>query len=73
MEDKYELCEPGLVGLVLLGLIYARHYWNGEEVLCLDNFFTGRKKNIVHLIGHPRFEIIRMILPAYPFRSRPDL
>jgi UDP-glucuronate decarboxylase len=31
----------------------------GEEVLCLDNFFTGRKDNIRHLIGHPRFELIR--------------
>jgi len=31
----------------------------GEEVLCLDNFFTGRKENIVHLMSHPRFEIIR--------------
>ncbi len=31
----------------------------GEEVICLDNFFTGRKKNIQHLIGHPQFEVIR--------------
>lgn len=31
----------------------------GDEVLCLDNFFTGRKANIRHLIGHPRFELIR--------------
>lgn len=31
----------------------------GHDVLCLDNFFTGRKKNIEHLLGHPRFELIR--------------
>lgn len=31
----------------------------GHEVLCLDNFFTGRKKNIVPLMDNPRFEIIR--------------
>ena len=31
----------------------------GNEVLCLDNYFTGNKQNIEHLIGHPYFEIIR--------------
>lgn len=31
----------------------------GHEVLCLDNFFTGSKRNVQHLIGHPRFELIR--------------
>ncbi len=31
----------------------------GEEVLCLDNFFTGNKRNIEHLLGNPRFELIR--------------
>ena len=30
-----------------------------HDVICLDNFFTGRKANIQHLIGHPRFEVIR--------------
>lgn len=30
-----------------------------EEVLCLDNFFTGSKDNIGPLLGHPRFELIR--------------
>lgn len=32
---------------------------HGDEVICVDNFFTGRKENIAHLIGHPRFELIR--------------
>ena len=31
----------------------------GHDVLCLDNFFTGRKSNIEHLLGNPRFELIR--------------
>ncbi|MFH1034910.1 MAG: UDP-glucuronic acid decarboxylase family protein [Pseudomonadota bacterium] len=31
----------------------------GHEVLCLDNFFTGCKDNISHLLGRPRFELIR--------------
>jgi UDP-glucuronate decarboxylase len=31
----------------------------GEEVICLDNYFTGRKDNIAQWIGHPRFELIR--------------
>ena len=31
----------------------------GEEVICLDNYFTGRKCNIDRWIGHPRFELIR--------------
>lgn len=31
----------------------------GHEVLCLDNFFTGSRRNIASLIGHPGFELIR--------------
>ena len=31
----------------------------GNEVLCLDNFFTGRKKNVQHLLSKPYFELIR--------------
>ena len=31
----------------------------GEEVICLDNYFTGRKANIRDWIGHPNFELIR--------------
>lgn len=31
----------------------------GDEVICLDNYFTGSKKNIVHLIENPYFELIR--------------
>ncbi|MBE7042874.1 MAG: SDR family oxidoreductase [Ruminococcaceae bacterium] len=31
----------------------------GCEVICLDNFFTGRKENVAHLMDNPYFEIIR--------------
>ncbi len=31
---------------------------SGEEVICLKNYFTGRKANIDQWIGHPRFELI---------------
>ena len=31
----------------------------GHEVMCLDNFFTGGKHNITHLMGKPNFELIR--------------
>ncbi|HEX6985049.1 MAG TPA: UDP-glucuronic acid decarboxylase family protein, partial [Planctomycetaceae bacterium] len=39
----------------------------GDEVICLDNFFTGRKENVRHLIGHPRFELVRhdIVHPIY--------
>ena len=40
---------------------------DGHDVVCLDNFFTGSKANIAHLIGHPRFEMIRhdVTFPLY--------
>lgn len=31
----------------------------GNEVICLDNYFTGTKKNIVHLLDNPYFELVR--------------
>lgn len=31
----------------------------GNEVVCLDNYFTGQKSNVVHLMDHPYFELIR--------------
>lgn len=31
----------------------------GREVLCVDNFYTGHKSNISHLINNPYFEIMR--------------
>ena len=39
----------------------------GDEVICADNFFTGSKKNIVHLLKNPMFELMRhdVTFPLY--------
>jgi UDP-glucuronate decarboxylase len=39
----------------------------GHDVLCVDNFFTGNKDNVSHLIGHSKFELIRhdVTFPLY--------
>ena len=39
----------------------------GDEVLCVDNLFTGDKSNLDHLAGHPRFEFMRhdVCFPLY--------
>ena len=39
----------------------------GHEVICLDNYFTGRKANIVHLLNRPYFELVRhdVTVPYY--------
>ena len=39
----------------------------GNEVVCLDNYFTGQKQNVVHLLNNPYFELIRhdVIMPFY--------
>jgi len=40
---------------------------DGHDVLCVDNFFTGSKTNVAHLLGHPRFELMRhdVTFPLY--------
>ncbi|MEZ5899141.1 MAG: UDP-glucuronic acid decarboxylase family protein [Hyphomicrobiaceae bacterium] len=39
----------------------------GHDVICVDNFFTGTKRNIDHLVSHPRFELMRhdVTFPLY--------
>jgi UDP-glucuronate decarboxylase len=39
----------------------------GDDVLCIDNFFTGRKRNVAHLMGQSNFELIRhdVTFPLY--------
>jgi UDP-glucuronate decarboxylase len=39
----------------------------GDDVLCLDNFYSSTKANVRHLIGHPRFELVRhdVTFPLY--------
>jgi UDP-glucuronate decarboxylase len=43
----------------------------GEDVICLDNFFTGRKENIRHLLNHERFELVRHDI-VHPFYLEVD-
>jgi UDP-glucuronate decarboxylase len=39
----------------------------GHDVLCVDNFFTGTRDNVAHLLGHPHFELMRhdVTFPLY--------
>ena len=45
----------GFLGSHLIDRLLAR----GDEVICVDNLFTGDKRNLDHLHGHPRFEFMR--------------
>ena len=53
----------GFLGSHLCELLIGQ----GHEVLCTDNFFTGTKDNVAHLIGNPRFELMRhdVTFPLY--------
>ena len=53
----------GFLGSHLCEQLLAR----GHEVICVDNFFTGTRRNIEHLLGHPRFELMRhdVTFPLY--------
>ena len=53
----------GFLGSHLCEKLLAR----GNEVICVDNFFTGDKANIAHLLGDPFFEVIRhdVTFPLY--------
>jgi UDP-glucuronate decarboxylase len=53
----------GFLGSHLCDLLVA----SGADVLCVDNFYTGRKQNIAHLLGEPSFELLRhdVTFPLY--------
>lgn len=53
----------GFLGSHLIDRLLAR----GDEVVCVDNLFTGSKRNIEHLYSHPHFEFIRhdVTFPLY--------
>jgi UDP-glucuronate decarboxylase len=42
-----------------------------SDVICLDNFFTGQKRNIAHLINHPYFELVRHDV-TFPYYAEID-
>ena len=44
---------------------------DGHEVICLDNFFTGAKNNIAHLMGNHHFEVVRHDV-TYPYSAEVD-
>jgi UDP-glucuronate decarboxylase len=43
----------------------------GNEIICLDNYFTGSKKNIIHLLDNPYFELVRHDITE-PFYAEVD-
>lgn len=45
----------GFIGSHLCGRLLGE----GHEILCLDNFFTGSRQNVLHLLDNPNFELIR--------------
>jgi UDP-glucuronate decarboxylase len=53
----------GFLGSHLCDALLAK----GHDVLCVDNYFTGAKENIEHLLGHKRFEVLRhdVTFPLY--------
>lgn len=53
----------GFLGTHLIERLLER----GDEVVCADNLFTGTRRNIAHLLAHPRFEFIRhdVTFPLY--------
>lgn len=68
MKEDNRLCilvtgGAGFIGSHLCEKLLAQ----GHEVLCVDNFYTGAKRNVAHLVGNPYFEIIRhdVTFPMY--------
>ena len=53
----------GFLGSHLIDRLLAR----GDDVVCVDNFFTGTKANVAHLMSHPNFELMRhdVTFPLY--------
>ena len=66
MHEKPRILVTGGAGFIGRHLC-TRLLSEGNEVLCLDNFFTGSKGNIVHLLNEPNFELIRhdVTFPLY--------
>ncbi len=58
----------GFIGSHLCDRLLA----DGHEIVCLDNFFTGSRSNILHLLGHPKFELLHRDVQE-PFTAEVDL
>ena len=57
----------GFVGSHLCDRLIAA----GDEVICLDNFYTGQRMNVAHLMNHPNFELVRHDVNS-PFYAEVD-
>lgn len=57
-SERKRILVTGGAGFVGSHLV-DRLMWMGHEVVVLDNFFTGTKRNVQHWIGHPHFELVR--------------
>ena len=66
MRDRKQILVTGGAGF-LGSHLCERLIADGHDVVCVDNFFTGSKRNIEQLIGHPRFELMRhdVTFPLY--------
>lgn len=58
MEETKKIVVTGGAGFIGSHLC-ERLLAAGHEVICVDNFYTGRKANIAHLLDHPRFDVVR--------------
>jgi UDP-glucuronate decarboxylase len=58
MEESQKIIVTGGAGFIGSHLC-ERLIAAGHEVICVDNFYTGRKANIAHLLDHPRFDLVR--------------
>ena len=66
MSQIYRILVTGGAGF-LGSHLCERLVSEGHDVICLDNFFTSQKTNVVHLLGKPNFELIRhdVTLPIF--------
>ncbi|MGN6136320.1 MAG: UDP-glucuronic acid decarboxylase family protein [Aureliella sp.] len=66
MSQIYRILVTGGAGF-LGSHLCERLVAEGHDVICLDNFFTSQKSNVVHLLGKPNFELIRhdVTLPVF--------
>lgn len=48
----------GFIGSHLIDRLMAR----GDDVICLDNFYTGSKRNVLKWLNHPRFELLAFLI-----------
>jgi UDP-glucuronate decarboxylase len=63
MRTAFVTGGAGFIGSHLCEALLAR----GDRVVCVDNFFTGRRENIAHLLSHPDFHLIEHDI-VHPFQ-----